>query len=231
MKIKTILFAASLCLAISSTVSLADNGYSSTLSPNNSGGYSSTQSSRGSTYYSGYPNESAPTVRFKRKNFSIGITDSGVQASYQRRFYEEAGPHWIDMLEGYPLPANAVLGGGENNPSRGLYVCRASYQGGMFPGKLVAGDCNISWGGDEIRLPRYQVLVSHMNKYGWLPANYGAIPPNAIPGGFENGRTLYICQANWQGGVHPGKVLGGGCDFGYGGIRISVPFYNVLVFA
>lgn len=226
MKVKTgFLTLSSLCFAVLSAGSFADGaGYFSSQS---NSGYSSSQSvQRGSTYYSGYPVQQNQQFEFKRKHFTYSADGRGPHAIF---FNEEMGPHWIDELNGYPLPSQAVLGGGENQPPRMLYVCRASYQGGMHPGKIVDGNCNIGWGGEEVRLPRYQVLVSNSQRYRWFPANYGSFPTNAVDGGFENGQRLFICQANWNGGVHPGKVFAGNCNIGYGGKEIAIPNYNILV--
>ena len=234
MKVKTIFLALSMLYITGfSAISLADgyyssqtadNGFSSTQTPpQNASGYSSTQTAtRGSTYYSGYPAQQDQTFQFKSQHFSIGTSHHTVFLS------DQIGPHWVDELNGYPLPAQAVLGGGENKPPRMLYVCRASYQGGLHPGKIVDGNCNIGWGGAEIRLPRYQVLVSNTHRYRWAPAD-GSFPPNTVDGGFDNGQRLYICQANWEGGLHPGKVYGANCNIGYGGKEISLPNYNILL--
>ena len=42
---------------------------------------------------------------------------------------------------------NAILGGSENGQA--LYICRASLEGGTHLGKLLAGSCNIGYGGQE----------------------------------------------------------------------------------
>ena len=63
----------------------------------------------------------------------------------------------------------------------------------------------------------------------WLPAANGAVPPNAIIGGSEPGRTLPVCRAIHNKGVHPGKVVGKNCNFGYGGKEVLAPQYDVLV--
>ena len=67
------------------------------------------------------------------------------------------GINWAASTGG--LPADAFIGGSENNGSRKLAVCRAAYQGGTHPGKVVAGKCNIGWGGKEIVLNAFEVLV------------------------------------------------------------------------
>jgi len=53
--------------------------------------------------------------------------------------------------------AQYVYGGAERG--RKLGVCRASYKGGTHLGKVVAGKCNIGWGGKGIVLKSFQVLV------------------------------------------------------------------------
>ena len=51
-------------------------------------------------------------------------------------------------------------------------------------------------------------------------------PPDAVDGGHEaNGAPLYVCRAQYSGGVHSGKIVGSGCNFGWGGKEHSVsPF-------
>ena len=134
--------------------------------------------------------------------------------------------HWVDLSANQPLPPRAVVGGYERGAP--LFICHAEYNNGMHPGKVVGSNCNISWGGREIPMARYQVLVSQTPPH-WLNAN-GNIPPVAIKGGHENGQPLFICQADYAGGVHPGKLVGNVCDIGYGGSEISLPNYRLLSF-
>ncbi|GEM_PF-2422928 len=126
------------------------------------------------------------------------------------------------------FPQNAVVGGHQPNRPHTLFVCHADFQGGVHPGKFLAGKCNISWGGREIAMSNYELLISRTPLF-WMQANYGNIPGNAVAGGYEGPRTLYICQADFNGGVHPGKVVDRKCNFGWGGREISVPNYRILV--
>lgn len=140
--------------------------------------------------------------------------------------HRHLGPRWIDAFPGSPLGPEVVMGGGESG--RIYYICHAPYQGGVHPGKIVKGRCNFSWGGREIATNQYQVLVSH-NPLSFRAAGLGYVPPNAIPGGYENGKPLYICQAEYNGGMHPGKIIGENCNIAWGGREILLPHYNVLV--
>lgn len=183
------------------------------------------------------------------------------------------------------MRADSVAGGSE--PGRTLYICRASYQRGLHPGKLLAGNCNITYDGKEIVLANYEVLVGkgtwgppaaglrgafvagHENNRplylcraqfnGQHPGKVvagscnigyageekliksfevfyqspvwvaGKTAPAGAVGGQENGQPLYVCRARYQGGLHPGKLLSGSCNIGYGGKEIIVPNFEVLI--
>lgn len=133
------------------------------------------------------------------------------------------------------VPADAIIGGQE--PARQLPVCRARHgQGGnigVHPGKLVAGKCNIGWGGREVELTQFEVLTGDPRHVTWLPAVGGVIPPGAFVGGEEPGRKLIVCRAPFgQGGnigVHPGKLVAGKCNIGWGGREHALVAYQVMV--
>lgn len=155
-------------------------------------------------------------------------TQTIVVSDNSHHHHHSSGPKWVDMYEGSPLPANAVVGGSQPNPAFTLFVCRGSYNGGVHPGKLIAGKCNIGWGGQEISLSQYQVLVSK-TPLQWVPANRGYAVVNPVEGGYQQDQQLLICQANYRGGIHPGKVVSQMCNIGWGGREIVLPYYNVLI--
>ena len=135
-----------------------------------------------------------------------------------------AGFSWVPATNG-AVPAGAVAGGSENGHP--LFICHASNGGGLHPGKVVAPNCNIGYGGQEVTVPQYEVLVGPPGH--WVAASGGAIPPGAVPGGFENGHPLFICRTHYATGVHPGKVVGTNCNIGFGGHEVTVPQYEILV--
>ena len=148
----------------------------------------------------------------------------------------EPGPIvvWLPAANG-AVPPNAIIGGSE--PGRTLPVCRAIYNKGVHPGKVVGKNCNFGYGGKEVLAAQYDVLVGNpavLNKspqlVRWIAAQGGQVPPGAFFGAYEPGRPILpICQAPYQGGVHVGKVVGRNCNFGYGGLEVLSPQYAVLV--
>lgn len=130
------------------------------------------------------------------------------------------------LAEAGNIPPHAVVGGQEGRKL--LFICQGFYNGSVHPGKVVAGRCNITYGGAEIPRDNFRVLVGE--GLGWVTVKHGRIPPNAVPGGFENGGPLFICHAQYGfRGVHPGKVVAGACNIGYGGQEIVLYNYQILV--
>lgn len=58
------------------------------------------------------------------------------------------------------VPSAAVVGGHESNGAE-IYICRGHYNGGLHAGKLRAAfrGCNIGWGGREVVVNPYEVLI------------------------------------------------------------------------
>lgn len=121
-------------------------------------------------------------------------------------------------------PARAFIAGYE--PHRELYICQTYYNGGVHPGKVVAGNCNITYAGHEIERHNFRVLTRGRGLH-WR-RNRGFIPPNAVPGGYEKGHPLYICRTHFRNGVYPGKIVDGRCNIGYGGREYVQPNFRIL---
>jgi hypothetical protein len=133
---------------------------------------------------------------------------------------------WVPMKDGDTLPQDAILVGEEKcgpNDGKKLYVCRANYNGGVHPGKWIAGRCNISYGGNEYPISNYEVAAG-TGVWGKPKPNY----QDALIGGQEPNRTLYVCRVHFLGdicpffccsdhGYHSGKVVAGKCNFGFEG--------------
>lgn len=123
------------------------------------------------------------------------------------------------LRSGAASGANIVAGSEGGHP---LPVCRAAYQNAAHPGKVVAGKCNIGWGGKEVGVSDYEVLAGSGS---WRPRNTAG----AFVGGQENGQPMLLCAARFQGGLHPGKVVAGRCNIGYGGNEQTIDDYDVFV--
>ena len=103
-----------------------------------------------------------------------------------------------------------------------LYLCFASFAGGLHPGKTQAGwtACDVSWGGTENWVTQYYVVVPDFQVKSSNP--YGA-------GVDTDGTPLGICKAGYFGSVQVGKLSASGtCSFGFGARNISVTTSQAL---
>jgi len=161
-----------------------------------------------------------PDVIHKHKNVSVQfkIFDGQISPKPHRKTYD-----WQRFFG--RLPKNAVVGGHEMN--RVLYMCQSRYQNGIQPGKVVDNRCNITYAGKEIEQLYFRVLTGH--GFRWVWGSDGYMPPRAVAGGYENGHPLMLCRARFGRGIHPGKIVAGVCNIGYGGKEYRIPGYQVLV--
>ena len=102
----------------------------------------------------------------------VGVMVGAMFASGARA---QQGIGWV-AGKGAAMPKGAVVGGKE--PGRTLFVCRAPHNGGIHPGKVVAGKCNIGYGGKEIVSTKFQVMVNpgtpidhHLEKRSFRPSS------------------------------------------------------------
>ena len=58
------------------------------------------------------------------------------------------------------LPRHAIQGGVDLYGTAPLYICRARHVNGVHPGKLLNRRCHIAWGGSEVVLHQFEVLVA-----------------------------------------------------------------------
>ena len=101
----------------------------------------------------------------------------------------------------------------------GASICRR-----RAPWQAGKGSCNISYGGHEMQLHAFELLTGHGAR--WEAPQPGLA--GAFAAGQEHGQPLYLCQAEYNGGLHPGKVIGGHCDISFAGKEIPIASYRVL---
>lgn len=131
-------------------------------------------------------------------------------------FANEA-PHWVKAGYGR-IPKHALIGGHDAS-GEPFYICQANFQGDVYTGRIVGANCNFRFENAEAMTPHYQVLVTQ-HPYRWVAANGSFIPMNPL---------YSICQANYQGGIHPGVVVNNRCHVNFAGNQIKATKYNVLV--
>ncbi len=127
------------------------------------------------------------------------------------------------------FPEKVVYGGQENGGQ--LAICRVNYRNGKHPGKVVAGNCNIGWGGNEIvERNNFEVLTYRKGaRATWAASSGGRLPAKSWKASRYDGGVGHVCRANYKGGVHPGKVVAGKCNIGWGGREIVLTSYEVLL--
>jgi hypothetical protein len=158
-------------------------------------------------------------------------------------------------LDGGRIPAEAVVGGTENEGARNLYVCRIYFGNEIIPGLLAAhfndpdnksicyavsnGVAIISHSNDaQTVLYRSDVLVIRQGQFSdyfeWLPAANGQMHAHAYASGFDvTGQPLYSCRGLQADGnlaeQTPGALKQGsaGCVFNFNGSQTRTD-YEVL---
>jgi hypothetical protein len=137
---------------------------------------------------------------------------------------------WVE-LKGQNLPKDAVSGG-EDSTGQQYYVCRAGYNGGIYPGKLrlATGDCALSYAGAEYLARNFEVLVGP--GYSWVREYNGNIPFDAFAAGKDQeGEILYICLGEVNAEWHPGKTRKSfrACHVPVDGKEVKTFHYRILV--
>lgn len=72
----------------------------------------------------------------------------------------EATLLWQEARDG-EVPSSAMVAGHEVDGSKLLYICRGDFEGGVHSGKIGSDyrACNIGWGGLEVKVNPYEVLI------------------------------------------------------------------------
>jgi len=146
---------------------------------------------------------------------------------------------WV-LTQGKNIPQGAVIGGKDTNGDD-LWIARVYYDGGLHPGKAFKNSRRgavTSYGGKEVEVEQYEVLVGNQHAVRWVQQhgrlNLSSLGGQPVEGGRDkDGSILYLAQAPYKSGVHPGKVsekLQGAC-IAYGDDEKLVETYNVLVYA
>ncbi|KPJ09372.1 hypothetical protein RR48_08823, partial [Papilio machaon] len=137
--------------------------------------------------------------------------------------------HWRS-LDGDKLPANAIIGGFQNDP---IYIARAKHRGSLCPGKYIHSQrcAYIAWGFSEHRKDKFEILCGLNVR--WVKCKGKNIPENAFIGGTSevNNEPLYIGRAKYGSDLICGKVhlLYGTCYLPYNGSELEYKSYEILV--
>lgn len=103
-------------------------------------------------------------------------------------------------------------------------------------GTHLSKGMTFSWGGSEYdsdhcrRDEHWVYLADDGATYRWVAQSGGAYPTGAVKG-YNGSEQHHICRVNFQGGVHPGKLIpsSNACFIGWGGREHGIQNYEVLV--
>jgi len=122
-----------------------------------------------------------------------------------------------------PDAANGAIMGGpgaDPNPGTPMFICRASVQGSVVPGKWVQGNCNVPFNGSEQIMRSYEVAYGSARWGAYQGSFYGL----AQTGSNSDGSPLYSCRVQYVDasgnnyGNQPGKLVSDGtCHIPFGG--------------
>ncbi|KDQ08954.1 hypothetical protein BOTBODRAFT_540164 [Botryobasidium botryosum FD-172 SS1] len=146
----------------------------------------------------------------------------GAQASYT----------WV-LAEGKNIP-NEALEAGRDGDGSALYAARAYCEGGLHIGKAgrhLGKGASIAYAGKEVEVEKYEILLADPSKVRWVDGSeFQSTEP--VEGGKEaDGTPLYVAQAFYHEGTHPGKWNQrlGGAHIAWGGEEVQCDRYRVLV--
>jgi len=180
----------------------------------------------------------------EKKALAWGLQNWVTDAQRRTQEFHQNGPRgpatWV-LTQGTQIPQGAFEAGQEKDGTP-LYAARTFFEGGVHPGKLSPNfkkGAIIGYDGDEIEVEQYEILVANPQGVRWAPVSdkfniqsLGGARP--VEGGREaDGTPLFIVQAPYKDGTHPGKTSESlqGADITYGGKEKIVNHYNVLVYA
>ncbi|MBL8207911.1 MAG: DUF3421 domain-containing protein [Blastocatellia bacterium] len=150
------------------------------------------------------------------------INGMGTPATPSANLPPKSQAIWTPVSPTKGIDTNVALVGQENGQK--LPLCRATYNGGTHPGKIVNGKCHIGYNGTETNVGTYEVLTSNANPSFSL--NTTGNGEKFIVGAESNGQPLYLCSAAYQNGTYPGKIVNGKCNITWGGNEISLASFN-----
>jgi len=145
-------------------------------------------------------------------------------------------PMTTQRVVSFGAPANSIVGGYDLDGTP-LYLCQASFGGGLVPGKTRPpwNSCDVGWGGTEHFVDTYYVLVPAFSRTYYVDTNTYDTAGVFSAGNEADGTKLGACRHAYQNSIQVGKFLpdsfDGLCDFGFAGVEVALPEeFDVLSF-
>ncbi|CRK89235.1 CLUMA_CG002994, isoform A [Clunio marinus] len=170
------------------------------------------------------PSKNACYVPYNGKE--VFVQDFEVLEAKENKF------SWEPASDGR-IATGAVSTGRDGNDE--IYIGRAPYQGSMTVGKIHPSHrcIYLPYGGNEVRLTHYEVLVYKRPSLQWMSTNsHSPLPRNAVLGGRDtDGAEIFVGRASHAGDVMPCKVIPSKrvAYVSYNGSEVSMHNFEVLV--
>ncbi|KAF8750832.1 Carbohydrate binding domain [Rhizoctonia solani] len=157
-----------------------------------------------------------------KKALAWGLQNWMTDAQRRSQSFYQGGysgkPTWV-LTKGNRIPQGAFQAGQESDGTH--YTSVALSSRGNSPN--FQKGCIIGYGGDEIEVEDYEILIADPRSVHWAEASGTCNPQylgaQPVEGGREQNGPLYIVQAPYKEGTHPGKTGPHlqGADITYGG--------------
>jgi len=178
----------------------------------------------------------------EKKALAWSLQNWLTDAQQRTEQFHREGPRgpltWV-LTHGTQIPKGALVGGQESDGTP-LYIARTFFEGGIHPGKVGPNfkkGAIIGYDGEEIELENYEVLLGDAQTIRWEDTSRFSVQSlggRPVEGGREaDGTPLFIVQAPYKDGVHPGKTSEklGNADITYGGHEKRIDRFRVLLYA
>lgn len=133
---------------------------------------------------------------------------------------------WVAVSDG-SLPLGAVFGRRDRGTPQ--YVCRGQHLGALHVGRLAGPRCIVGYGGREVTLLAYEVLVGEARVLHWNEGGpAGSLPGEVISEGAPGERES-VCAALYRESDLPGRLVGRRCHIGFRGREVESSSYTVLL--
>ncbi|KAG8967102.1 hypothetical protein FRC03_010743 [Tulasnella sp. 419] len=167
----------------------------------------------------------------------FGSSEEWIDAARKRtedfNYNGPRGPTTWVLAENGHIPRSAIVAG-ERTDGTQLYIARTFYEGGLHIGYASRHNAAIPYGGNEIPVSVYEVLLGDAHSIRWVSNLQSQDGVQPVEGGYENGgQPIYVAQTRIDDNILPAKAWDGvnGARVAHNGQEIYANEYNILAYS